>query len=916
MKKLLIFVIFMQVMTLLHASGAPRVRNFSRNDYGAAPQNWDLVQDSLGRVYVGNGYGMLMFDGQRWLNFGLPNSTAVRALLVDESDGRIYAAGTEEVGYFLPDSLTGELRYTSLMPLFGDRAPFTEIWHIFRADGRIWFRSDNYLIEYDGEDMTINRADGRIASSAVIDGRIYLAFEDGGLQVFNGMHFERLRASLPGKKIVAILPGPGRFPIFATADDGLYILNDKGIEPLESEINGFLKENQVFCGAFRAGKYVFGTVNRGIVITDFMPGGAQYLNKGNGLQNNTVLGASFDRKGNLWLCLDNGLDYVLITSPISNLIGPSYDIGAGYSSLRRGKKILFGTNQGLYSARYPFDSSPDPMALRRELKGQIWSINEDFIGADTGLYVVEGDSYRRVDGLSGTYMARILDGDGTRAIASTYDGLYLLAKVAGRWTDLGRLQGYDDIGGRFVTEGNVIWLPHWRKGVYRLEFDGERIAGRVLYDEASGLPSRSNVSAMIYSGRVVFSTEAGFYVFDAAAKRFRPDEQLNGLFGTQPFGQVVLPGNGTQILATNYGLEIARGKALDSISLRPLADKVIPGYLNLNFLSPGELIVSNQDGFWCVDTENIAPVGHPSPYVSSVYANRDSLVFMARGSVAELELPYGLNSLRFNFAASDYDSPRAVEFSSMLENYDAGFSPFSAEASREYTRLSEGEYILRVRMRDSRGDISETSFPVRVTPPWYRSLPALILYVMAVALMSVGAFYVLRRRVRASRLRLEQRKDYEIAALKSEQLEQDIEHKSRELSATTMNLIRKNEIFQEIAGLIDRLTPDDPAALQRQLARLRKRIEENISHDDDQKDFIRNFDIVYQDYTKRLMARHPNLTASDKRMCCYIKMGLSSKEIAPLVNISFKSVEMARYRLRKKMNLPAETSLADYLATV
>lgn len=74
-------------------------------------------------------------------------------------------------------------------------------------------------------------------------------------------------------------------------------------------------------------------------------------------------------------------------------------------------------------------------------------------------------------------------------------------------------------------------------------------------------------------------------------------------------------------------------------------------------------------------------------------------------------------------------------------------------------------------------------------------------------------------------------------------------------------------------------------------------------------------DIVYGDYTRRLQDTYPQLTSSDIRLCCYIKMGLSSKEIAPLINISFKSVEMARYRLRKKLGLETSTSLSDYLSS-
>lgn len=162
------------------------------------------------------------------------------------------------------------------------------------------------------------------------------------------------------------------------------------------------------------------------------------------------------------------------------------------------------------------------------------------------------------------------------------------------------------------------------------------------------------------------------------------------------------------------------------------------------------------------------------------------------------------------------------------------------------------------------------------------------------------------------------RKDYEIAHLKSEQLEHDIKHKSEELSNITMNVIRKNEILLDIATKLTKVQeamgPD--AAEAKQIARIQRLIQDNMSHDDDWRSFTRNFDIVYENYTKRLIELHPDLNSSDLRICCYLKMGISSKEIAPLFNISYRSVEMTRYRLRKKLGLERETNLVDYLQKI
>ena len=93
-------------------------------------------------------------------------------------------------------------------------------------------------------------------------------------------------------------------------------------------------------------------------------------------------------------------------------------------------------------------------------------------------------------------------------------------------------------------------------------------------------------------------------------------------------------------------------------------------------------------------------------------------------------------------------------------------------------------------------------------------------------------------------------------------------------------------------------------------------IRDNISHDDDWKNFGHNFDAAYEDFTKRLTNLHPDLTITELRTCCYIKMGLSSKDIAPLFNISYRSVEMTRYRLRRKLNLERSENLSDYLLKI
>lgn len=164
---------------------------------------------------------------------------------------------------------------------------------------------------------------------------------------------------------------------------------------------------------------------------------------------------------------------------------------------------------------------------------------------------------------------------------------------------------------------------------------------------------------------------------------------------------------------------------------------------------------------------------------------------------------------------------------------------------------------------------------------------------------------------------MEAKKEEEIMILKNQTLEHDLKHKSQDLASSTMNLLRKNEILLKIKDGIDlsirHFEDDEKNRGIRELQKLKYEIRDNIEHDDDWKKFEQNFDVVYEDYLNRLGKKYPSLSIGDKKICAYLKMGLSSKDIAPLMNMSVHSVEMARYRLRKKLELDRSVNLSEFL---
>ncbi|MDE6247676.1 MAG: hypothetical protein K2M41_07535 [Muribaculaceae bacterium] len=935
------------------AMGNLQIRSFTPEIYNGASQNWAIAQDSIGRIYVGNPHGVLTFDGIRWNRIFPANYSTVRSLLYDNSSKRLYAGCSEDFGYFSPEESTGELTYTSLLSSLGNEKPqFSEVWNILKGDSTVWFQTDNHIIEYRGEKSRSIKFDHRITTSNYLAGRLYIALEDQSILTYSNGRIIPLKGAdiLRGVNICAILPFANNKLLIATREKGLYLYSDSNIEPLNTDFSSYLEKNLLFCASVQGDYFAFGTISGGAIVKNFRTGETHYVNKNSGLQDNTILKAEFDYNNNLWLCLDNGLDYVLLNSPLRNLAGATDAIGAGYAALLNGSNILLGTNQGLFSTPFPPQRGPEQKQMNREVAGQIWSLiqigNDIMIAADAGLWVKNNGIYKVAD-IPGTHkVAKLKSPD--KAIAACYDGFHLIRKVGNRWEDGGIITGNKGITGAFsIDNKNNIWVNHWLKGIYRLHYDHNTntFSSVSLYSTANGLPDNSGNSVDILNGAPAISTRSAFYTWDPSTDSIVKFTLLDTNLEKSQGEAIKIFNDSLLLLLASRSLRITDIDAFGKMRYRsvPLfspTGHIIPGFEEMMPIASNRIIIGNNKGFWICDTDketNLPPF--PAVYVNNVIANTDSLIYRANmtGKINGIRIPYSLNSLRFELGTNILSIlPSSLKCSTKLENYEEEWGPYNSIFSREYTKLHEGKYRLMIRLSTGAdNEIIETSFDFEVLPPWYRTIWAKIVYFILLCGAAYFIYTIAIQWKRRAESRVEQRKeeelekirkdahaealrkDYEIATLKSEQLEIDVKHKSGELSAATMNLIRKNEILNLLADRIKIISqsPDMTPEIRKDLARLITAINENISNDDVWDDFKTNFDIVYNNFTTRLHNEFPTLTVGDLRLCCYIKMGLSSKEVAPLINISIKSVEMARYRVRRKLGLTAgDASLTEYIA--
>jgi AraC family chitin signaling transcriptional activator len=150
----------------------------------------------------------------------------------------------------------------------------------------------------------------------------------------------------------------------------------------------------------------------------------------------------------------------------------------------------------------------------------------------------------------------------------------------------------------------------------------------------------------------------------------------------------------------------------------------------------------------------------------------------------------------------------------------------------------------------------------------------------------------------------------EIVILKNDNLNNEVEAINKELASTAMAIVKKNELLNTIKYKLQQ--EKDNHSVKSAL----KIIDENMENNTDWKSFQEAFNNTDRDFLKKLKALHPLLTPSDLKLCVYLRLNLSSKEIAPMLNISAQSIEIKRFRLRKKMDLGHEQNLTEYILNI
>ena len=820
--------------------GKPFVQNYSPKTYQADPQNWGVVQDDRGVMYFANDQGVLEYDGKKWQLIRTANNSAVRSISKG-SDGTIYIGGNGDFGFLTPDQ-EGNLLYQSLKSQLAEKDQgFEDVWSTHATHNAVFFHTDNILFRYNPIDKTIKtwyaHPDSFFFLSYLVHQNLFLHDRRAGLFTLKNDKVTLIPGGerFKGKRVYFLLPFDREKILVGTRDSGLYVIDtrvptEKAISLFDTKIDDFLLEAQLYNGTVTPdGRFAFCTRNAGLIVMDKQGRLSSIIDDSDGLIDNNVRYAFFNRENQLWLAMDNGISKVGLLTPIRFWDSEMGIQGTINDIVRHKDQLYIATSIGVF---YKQGSQFVPIP---NLSSECWALlnfKSPNDPKETHLLVATHDGvYEVIDNQIKTVKIT-----GSKAVLSLYQsrfdpfivyaglkgGLMQFKYMQSSWLNEGLVKDIEDeIYSLAEDKDGHLWLGTFINGVVqtKLNVNGDPIKIN-RFGVKHGLPSMRDVRIYFLDDQLYFTTQSGLYQFDEAQLQFNPTDHLGEQFADGSQGLFRLAMDEDQdIWATDasnhtHPIGVAIKNVDDTYTWLDVPLRRLPDFSKPVIFPDKNGIVwtGGSEGLYRYNSAHIRDSIHSQEFytlIRRVVLNEDSLVFQGnyfsknegdslyKVSVTQIadQIPvFDFNpkfTLEFEYACPYYDLESANTFSHYLEVKDhnwlsaffqgdtqAEWSHWSADTKIQFTNLSEGTYTFFVKARNIYGQESKVaSYEFKIHPPWYRTILAYLVY------MVLGILFIfLMIRVYTARLRRQK-----------EILEIVVEERTKEIRMQNVELEQQRE---------------------------------------------------------------------------------------------------------------------------
>lgn len=469
MYRLLFFIFFINVVST--AQELPPIKIFTAEDYNAQNQNWEISQSEDNLIYVANNGGLLEYNGEHWQLYTHFSNPILRSVKV--KDKIIYTGSFMDFGFWKKNK-KGQLEYNSLVEKLqiklkeGEEfweVEFYQNWILFKSKTRIYF------VNTISNEVKIIDSEETISGLFIINNTIF--FQKKSIGLFTLQNGEEKIYSddvfFKNNNIINCFYYNKEL-VFLSEEKGFVSVKGSKVVSQETDLNN---ESFLIFSAIQLEdkSFLLGTISNGIVFLSKDGEITSTINRKNGLSNNTALSLLQDNSGNIWIGLDNGINYLNVSSAFKIFEDEEGTLGTIYTSLFFENELYLGTNQGLF-----FKDENLKFKLIEKTEGQVWFLKEIdgnlFCGHDKGTFIIKNKKViNAITEELGTWNIKKVPGNNNYLIQGSYQGLSILENDNGDWQFRNNIDGFDVSSRFFEFYNDRLYVNHELKGLYELQID-------------------------------------------------------------------------------------------------------------------------------------------------------------------------------------------------------------------------------------------------------------------------------------------------------------------------------------------------------------------------------------------------------------------------------------------------------------
>ncbi|RKS25123.1 hypothetical protein CLV94_0153 [Flavobacterium endophyticum] len=893
----------------------PFVENFTKSDYNGDNQVWNVTQGQDNAMYFANNHYFLRYNGVKWEKYALPNKTVIRSIFIDED--RVYSGSYKEFGYW--KRINGKMKYFSLTNgknIFYGSSDNEEIWKIFKYKGKLYFQTFNEIFIYDGNTIKKVEFPSQVSYCYLVDDEIYVATVREGIYIMKGTQFIKKKnwEILEENVIHNIEKHQGQVYIF-TKNNGVFVVVNDKLVPWNHPLNSVVKSEVLVSAKFvDDNTLVIGSGLQGLYIINLNNNSYKNLNRQNALKNNAILSIGIDKEKDLWLGLDNGICHVEINSPLRVFSDNSGILGSVYSLSTINDGYLFVTNHGIFTCKNKM------LEVLPNSQGQVWDIykrdNEFIIGHNDGTFLYDGRTARlqKVSQVNG----------GWKFLKGEFENVYFQGNYAGIvvYEDTKDLSKFKFLDGLKKPIKNIaqnkpgeLWAADNYRSLYRITYNKDFSVKKVEnISQLNNIKNDYGVKLFSYKNEILFLIDNYWYVYNSISGKLVKDELFNASFKNI---SDIIPIDDENFLVLKNGLLYVVSQVKNEFVWELIPEKYYEGRIiieNIKVYKDGDQYLMNlDDGFISFQ------INKSKRKIQGIYAEA-----YYQGNLIDENTRIKYNqSVEVNVITEYLGYNRPDLFYKL--NDSNGFIPIK-KGHLILNNLSSGTQELEFYYNDGKKFVKVASYNFNVRKPWYFSVWMIVFYVLIIS----GSFFLYYRwnkiryleKIKLKEEELKHQKEILELELNTENklklqeyekhiLEIEVQNKAYEVAGKSLSIAKQSEMIDSIQEILE--TETDVNQIK---SKIKKSIKINALNKNEWESFEHNLMQSHEEFVHKLSNKFPVLTSKDIKLCIYLKMNLSSKEIAPLMNISFRGVELHRYRLRKKLGLTSDDNLSKFMINI